>query len=233
MEISVIVPVCNEEENLEELVERINETLKKEYRPEEYEIILIDDFSTDNSLKIMKQLSQKYPQVHYFIHNKRKGQGGCFETGFKNASGKIIITLDADLQVFPEDIPTLIKPLREDGYELVNALRKNRKDRISIKISSYLYNILMKIFFASPVSDAASNFTAIKAEFVKNLSLQKNDHRYIIPILQSRGLKKITEVAVRHQERKRGKSKYTLKKSIYGVPELISAYLRIKNQIYK
>jgi len=169
--------------------------------------------------------------VHYFSHDTRSGQTGCFQTGFNKALGENVITIDSDLQVFPEDIPLLINRMQE-GYELVNAIRNKRKHHPLIVISSKTYNVLMKIFFNCPVKDAASNYTAIKTEFVKNIKLVDNDHRYLIPIVQRRGLSKISEVEVRHAERKKGKAKYGVSKAITGFPELVKAWLRIRKGFY-
>lgn len=228
--ISIIAPVHNEEENIREFVERTASAMNKSFG-DDWQLLLIDDKSTDNSLNIIKVVSAKNARVRYFSHIARRGQAGCFETGFNNASGDIVITIDSDLQVFPEDIPLLIEKM-EEGYELINAIRKKRKHHFLIVISSNIYNMLMKIFFNCPVKDAASNFTAIETKFVKGVKLIENDHRYIIPIAQRRGLRKISEVDVRHIERKKGKAKYGLNKAIAGFPELLRAWWRIKNGFY-
>jgi len=232
IELSVIAPVHNEEENLRELIGRTSSTLQDYFSGNGWEFILVDDKSTDRSSAIMKELSLSNKNIIIYTHNKNKGQTGGFETGFKYSQGRTVITMDADLQVYPEDIPALYDKIK-NGYELVNAIRAKRQDSSGIVFASKIYNLFMKFFFQCPVSDAASNFTAIDSTFLKDLKLQGNDHRYIIPILQSRGLKKITEVKVRHCERKRGKSKYSLFKTVTGFPELVFAWIRIKRGRYR
>lgn len=228
--ITVIAPIHNEEENVLEFARRTSRTMRSNFG-DDWELLLVDDKSTDSSLDRIKEACAKDNNILYFVHEKRKGQTGCFETGFSNAKGDIAVTIDSDLQVFPEDIPLLINKMKE-GYELINAIRKKRQHGSLIVISSKIYNILMKIFFACPVRDAASNFTAIDRRFVSGVTLIENDHRYLIPIAQRRGLKTIGEVEVRHIERKRGKAKYGLKKAVTGFPELLRAWYRIRAGFY-
>jgi len=136
--------------------------------------------------------------------------------------------MDGDLQVFPEDLPLFVEKIRK-GYDVVNGIREHRQHSFVLRFASRVYNTLMLIFFNVPVIDAASNFSAFKAKFVKGLKLIDNDHRYIIPIVMKKGAKRIGEIVVRHTERKGGKSKYkTLIKFIKGGPEIILAWFRIK-----
>lgn len=228
--ISVIAPIHNEEGNVSEFAKRTSAAMRARFG-DDWELLLVDDKSSDGSLAKIREAASKDSHIRYLCHEVRRGQTGCFETGFRNAKGGIVVTIDSDLQVFPEDIPLLIDKMKE-GYQLVNAIRMKRQHNLPIVVSSKIYNILMKIFFACPVKDAASNFTAIKKEFVSGVSLIENDHRYLIPIVQRRGLKLIGEVGVRHIERKRGKAKYGLKKAVTGFPELVRAWSRIQKGFY-
>ncbi len=230
--ITVVCPVYNEEDNLRELAMRIRRTLDSHYGKNSWELILADDHSTDASWAVAQSLGQEDARIHPVLNPVRSGQTGGFATGFRHASGKIVVTMDADLQVLPEDIPLLVDEM-DKGFDLVNAVRAKRQHDPAIKLASRIYNLLMKLFFESPVSDAASNFTAIHAEYLQELPLVANDHRYLIPILQNRGLKRISEVAVRHKERARGKSKYSLMKAVTGFPELLAVYVRIRKGVYR
>jgi len=230
--LSVICPVYNEEDNLRELAARISTTLDSHYGKQTWELILADDHSTDKSWAVAQSLAEKDARIRPIRNPRRSGQTGGFKTGFAHACGEIVVTMDADLQVRPEDIPLLVDEM-DRGFDLVNAIRTKRQHAPAIKVASRVYNLLMKVFFRSPVSDAASNFTAIEARYVKQLPLVANDHRYLIPILQDRGLTRINEIKIYHQERTRGKSKYSLMKAVTGFPELLAVFFRIRKGDYR
>ncbi len=231
IKISLVLPSYNEEKNLTELTRRIHKVMNKNLG-KEWEMIVINDNSSDNTLELLKKLSKKYNHLRFTTHYKTRGQTGGFETGFKLAKGEYVLTMDGDLQLLPEDIPLFINKINQ-GYELVNAIREKRKHSIPLQLISRIYNLLSLIFFKNPVHDAASNFTAIKTKYVKNVKLYDNDHRYIIFIAQRRGLKKITEVEVTHKERTEGESKYKLiTKILEGFPEIVAAWFRIKTGRY-
>ncbi|MBW2974415.1 glycosyltransferase family 2 protein [Candidatus Woesearchaeota archaeon] len=224
---TILSPIYNEEGAIRELIERVNKTMNA-YSKGKWEYLLIDDVSTDKSCKIMEELSKKYKPLRILRHKKQKGQAGCFATGFREAKGEIIVTLDGDLQVMPEDIPLFLNKTKE-GYDLVNGIRENRKHPFWIKLASRIYNIFMLVFFDSPVMDSASNFTAVKTKFIKGVRLRGNDHRYIVPIAMRNGAKKIGEIIIKHNTRNSGKSKYkALSKYIRGGPEIIFAWIRFR-----
>jgi glycosyltransferase involved in cell wall biosynthesis len=232
MKVSIVSPERNEKDCLEELVERVSAVMSAHFRAGDWEYIVVDDASTDGSDELLERLAKKNPNLRPCFHGERRGQTGCFKTGFDAAKGDYAITMDADLQLFPEDLPLFFEKI-EQGFELVNAIRVGRKHPLPMKVASRLYNFLMWLFFRCPVSDAASNFTAIKTGYVKGLYLTDNDHRYIIAIVMSRGLKKIAEVGVRHNARKSGKSKYSaMPKYVRGFPEIFRAYGRIRSGRY-
>lgn len=227
MKVSILVPIYNEEENLRELALRVNKVMQEKYG-KDWELLLVDDISTDNSLKIMRELEKKYNNIKALTNKKKGGQTGCFQAGFDYADGDIIITMDGDLQVLPEDLPLFINKI-EDGYDVVNGIREHRKHVFLLILLSRIYNLLMLIMFKCPVIDGASNYTAFKKHLVKKLRLKQNDHRYIIPIAIKKGAKSIGEVVIRHRPRKKGKSKYSLlKKLIGGGPEILSFWIRFK-----
>lgn len=229
--ISVISPLHNEESIVNQLMKRTSDVLSKNYR-KDWEFILVDDVSTDSTPAKIKKMSQQIPNIRYVRLDKRGGQTGAFKAGFDNAKGSIIVTMDGDLQVFPEDIPLFIQKI-EAGYDVVNGIREHRQHDFWLRFVSRFYNMLMLLFFNSPVLDAASNYMACRSKYVKKLDLIGNDHRYLIPIFVRRGAKRIGEVVIRHAERKGGKSKYKLsKKLVRGGPEIIRAWVRYKRGKY-
>ncbi len=230
--LTIVCPVHNEKDSLRELASRISQTLDSRYGNLAWELILADDHSTDGSWNLARSLAAEDNRIRPIRNPVRSGQTGGFKTGFEHAHGEIVVTIDADLQLLPEDIPLLVDEMNK-GFDLVNAARARRRHGAAIKLASYIYNLLMKLFFHSPVSDAASNFTAIRAEFLRGLPLVGNDHRYLLPILQYRGLTRIGEIRVRHRERKQGKSKYSLMKAVTGFPELLAVYFRIRRGVYR
>jgi len=238
MKVSVVTPIHNESANIPELVARIEKTLES-WRAgrsgREWEHLACDDHSSDNSLELLLQLQAKHPRLRPVQNPKRSGQTGGFETGFSNATGDVIVTMDADLQNLPEEIPLLLQPLEEGRLDLCNAIRKKRQHAGALIAISRLGNVLIQWFMICPVADAASNFTALRASFVRGLKLVENDHRYLIPILVRRGMdpRRIGEVPTRHEARKHGASKYSaLRKAVTGFPELLRCKKRIKAGFY-
>jgi len=227
VEVTVISPVYNEENNLKELVKRVSKTLKT-YIGKKWEFIVVNDNSTDNSARILTALEKKYPNLRVFTHEKNKGQTGCFDTGFKNAKGSIVITMDGDLEVYPEDIPKFLDKMKEKDVDVVNGIRTNRKHTHSIHFASRMYNILLFLIFKTTTYDSASNYTAFRKKFIKGINLKKNDHRYILPIVMRRGAKTVEEVIINHDFRKSGMSKYrALNKFLYGFIEMVGFYCRL------
>jgi len=229
--VSIICPFHNEEDNLKELVERTIRTLTNFCNMNEVELIMVDDGSTDTSSVVMSELLKRYNSIKLITHGQKIGQAAALSSGFNSANGDIIITMDSDLQVFPEDLPIFLNKMKE-GYDVVNGIRIDREELLFLKLSSKLFSFFISIFLRTPIKDAASNFTAIKKEFIKNLKLVMNDHRYIVPIVKKRGAVRIAEVKVRHIKRRKGKSKYRLSKVILAVPEFFSFYLRFKRGYY-
>lgn len=238
MKVSIITPIHNETSNIPELVDRIEKTMEAWRKLEagrEWEHVACDDHSTDGSMEMLKDLVKKHPRLKPVQNPKRSGQTGGFETGFRNATGDVVVTMDADLQNQPEDIPLLLKPIEEGRLDLVNAIRTKRQHAGTLIAISKLGNLLIRIFMTCPVSDAASNFTSIKASYTKNLTLFENDHRYVIPICVHRGMdpKRIGEVPTRHEARKHGASKYSaVRKALTGFPELLRCKKRLRQGVY-
>ncbi|MCZ7648664.1 MAG: glycosyltransferase family 2 protein [Planctomycetota bacterium] len=236
--VSVVTPIHNEAENIPELVERIAATMeawRAERDGRDWEHLACDDHSSDPSLELLQELAAKYPRLRPVRNPVRSGQTGGFQTGFAHASGDTIVTMDADLQNFPEDIPKLLAPLDEGRLDLTNAIRMRRQHALGLIAISRLGNLLIRFLMTCPVKDAASNFTALPAQLARGLKLLENDHRYVIPILVRRGLdpKRIGDVETRHAPRKHGASKYkALRKALTGVPELLRCKKRLRAGFY-
>lgn len=236
--VSILTPIHNEEENIPELVERIEKTMEawRGAGPgREWEHLACDDWSTDGSLALLKKLAETHPRLRPAQNAKRSGQTGGFETGFRHATGEVIVTMDADLQNFPEDIPLLLAPIEEGRLDLTNAVRMKRRHSLPMILISRGGNVLIRALLTCPVRDAASNFTALPAKHARGLTLVENDHRYVIPIFVRRGLdpRRIGDVETRHTARKHGASKYkVLRKAFAGVPELFRFRKRLKAGFY-
>ncbi|MCY3021731.1 MAG: glycosyltransferase [Planctomycetota bacterium] len=238
MKVSILTPIHNETANIPELVERIEKTMEawraaKDGR--DWEHVACDDLSTDGSLELLRELAAAHPRLKPVRNPRRSGQTGGFDTGFRHATGDIIVTMDADLQNLPEDIPLLVAPVEDGRLDLCNAIRMKRRHAGTLIAISKLGNVLIRLLMTCPVSDAASNFTALRSSFVKDLTLIENDHRYLIPILVRRGLdpKRIGEAGTRHEARRHGSSKYSaLRKALTGFPELLRCKKRLKTGFY-
>ena len=234
----MVTPIHNESSNIPELIERIEKTMTawcSEKPGRDWEHLACDDHSSDGSFELLKNLTEKHARLKPVQNPKRSGQTGGFETGFRHATGDVIVTMDADLQNQPEDIPVLLKPIDEGRLDLVNAIRTRRQHAGSLIAISKLGNVLIRWLMVCPVSDAASNFTALKSSYAKDLTLVENDHRYVIPIFVHRGMdpKRIGEASTRHEARRHGASKYSaIRKAFTGFPELLRCKKRLKQGFY-
>ncbi len=216
--LSVVIPVYNEEQNLEILYNEITEAVK---RYKNYEIIFVNDGSTDNSLEVLKNLHNKDKNVKIVNFRKNFGQSAAISAGFDYCKGKYVITLDSDLQNDPADIPKIIEKL-ERNYDIVNGWRKDRKDKfITRKIPSYFGNKLISFITKVKLHDYGCTLRGFKMDVVKNLKLYGEMHRYIPAIASRMGIKSI-EIPVNHRERRFGKSKYGLGRTFRVILDLIS-----------
>ncbi len=204
-EISVVIPVYNEAPNLKPLVDRLLQTLRPMGRP--FEIILVDDGSTDESISVLKELTQSVPELRTVLFRRNFGQSAAMTAGFDYAQGKIVVSMDGDLQNDPADIPSLIAKL-DEGYDMVQGWRKDRKDPfVSRRLPSVLANWLIGYTTGVKLHDYGCSLKAYRKELAKNLLLYGELHRFI-PVLASLYGAKITEIVVNHHPRKMGKSKY-------------------------
>ncbi len=220
MNLSVVIPLFNEEESIEELVNWIIKVVQKESL--KYEIILIDDGSTDNSWAIIKQLRSELSQIVGVKFRRNYGKSAALNTGFEYAKGDVVITLDADLQDSPEEIPTLYKMINDQKLDLVSGWKKKRYDPITKTIPSKFFNWMTKIISGIKLNDFNSGIKAYSNDLIKNIEVYGEMHRYIPVIAKAAGFVKITEKVVEHHPRKFGKTKYGLERIMRGFLDLLS-----------
>ena len=228
--LSIIIPCHNEEVSLPILGKELEKVLIKNLK-DNWEVILVDDASTDDTYKIMKQYEKN--KLFRIIHfDKREGQTGAFRVAFNIAKGEYIIRMDGDLQDDPKDIPKFLEKLKQ-GSELVVGLRECRKHSKILRLASGIFDLVAILLLNSPFHSSSGSFVAFKAEFVKDIPFRKNDHRYLPLIVMKRGAKYISEIFVTHNERIGDKSKYPkFKKIILGGPEVLFFLIRYKLGVY-
>ncbi len=217
--ISVVVPVMNEQESLPAFYERVKKVLLDV--KEAYELIFVDDGSTDNSLSIMKEYEKKDDTIRIFSFRRNQGKAEALTLGFQKAKGDRIATLDADLQDRPEEIQKLLEKQKNEGYEVVCGWRKNRSDSIKKKISSKIFNFLMGAFWGVHLHDYNCGLKLYTKEAAKSLHLYGGMHRFI-PLLVTQYGFSVTEEPVVHDERKFGASKYGFSKIFKDIPDMFT-----------
>ncbi|RJR30631.1 glycosyltransferase [Candidatus Parcubacteria bacterium] len=222
MKISIIIPVFNEEESLNQLFSDILNVMRENNF--EYEIIFIDDGSTDNSFKILKGLAGSNVKVIKFRRNF--GKSAALSAGFNFASGKVVITMDADLQDDPKEIPGLIKKLQE-GYDLVSGWKYKRNDPLTKKIPSKIFNFVTCSFMNLKIHDINCGLKAYRQEVIKEMEIYGDLHRFLPVIAHNKGFK-VTELQVNHHSRKYGYSKYGFRRFFAGLTDLLTVFLITK-----
>jgi len=219
--ISVIIPVYNEEENLRELGERLMRTLTEMGRP--FEIILVDDGSSDRSWAILTELHQKYPQnLRALQFNRNFGQHQAIFAGFQAARGQVMLTLDADLQNPPEEIPRLVAKI-EEGYDTVGGWREDRRDSLFRRLPSHLMNLVMSKVTGVRLRDYGCMLRAYRREVIDNIN-QCQESSSFIPALANLFSRRVAEIPVGHAQRERGKSKYSLIKLLRLNFDLVTGF---------
>jgi dolichol-phosphate mannosyltransferase len=203
IEISVVVPVYNEEKNLPILITQLSEVLEGVGKP--YEMIFVDDGSNDGSRKILKELVSRYPQIRILGFKRNCGETAAGAAGLKEAKGKIVITIDADLQNDPRDIPTMLEYLKE--YDMVTGWRQKRDDPWVKQITSKIANKIRNWLSGEAIQDSGCTFRAYKKECLQNLKLYKGLHRFMPTLVKIEGFR-VIEIPIDHHPRKFGVSKY-------------------------
>ena len=209
--LSVVIPVYNEEENIPKLYEELKEVLER--LPYDYEIIFVDDGSTDRTPQILEELAKKDPRVKVIRFRRNYGQTAAMYAGFQYASGDVVITMDGDLQNDPHDIPKLLEKINE-GYDIVSGWRKDRKDPFLSRIlPSKIANWIISKVTGVHLHDYGCTLKAYRKEVAKNFRLYGDMHRFLPAVAKSFGAK-ITEVVVNHRPRLYGKSKYGIGRTV-------------------
>lgn len=227
MQISVVIPLLNEEQSLVELYNWIAKVLRS--NSFSYEIIFIDDGSTDNSWKTIESLSLNDENVKGIRFNRNYGKSQALHAGFLKASGDVVITMDADLQDNPEEIPELYRMITQEDYQLVSGWKKKRYDNVLTKnIPSKIFNAAARKTSGVRLHDFNCGLKAYKQEVIKNIDVYGEMHRYIPVLAKNAGFYRITEKEVKHQARKYGKTKFGINRFIYGFLDLISIWFLSK-----
>ena len=222
-DLSIVISLFNEEESLPELISWIEKVMKTEgYR---YEVIMVDDGSTDGSWNIIRQLSEKNSAIRGISFRRNYGKSAALFHGFKAAEGRVVITMDADLQDSPDEIPELYRMVTEDGYDIVSGWKKQRFDnKLTKNLPSKLYNWTARKITGIKLHDMNCGLKAYRNEVVKNIEVYGEMHRYIPYLAKNAGFNRITEKPVQHQKRKYGVSKFGLERFINGFLDLISLW---------
>ncbi len=219
--ISVVIPLFNEEESLPELVTWIRKVMTTNNFT--YEIVLVDDGSSDNSWHVIQGISQNNQDIVAVQFNRNYGKAAGLHVGFGLAKGDVVITMDADLQDSPDEIPELYRMIKEDGFDLVSGWKKKRYDNTFTKnIPSKLYNATNRWMSGIKLHDMNCGLKAYKSKVVKSVELYGEMHRYIPVIAKWHGFKKIGEKVVEHRPRKYGVSKFGIERFLFGFLDLLS-----------
>ena len=220
MDISVVVPLYNEVESLPELNAWIDRVMKDHHFT--YEIWFIDDGSTDGSWKWVEEQSRISNTVKGVRFRRNYGKSAALHTGFEETTGDVVITMDADLQDSPDEIPELYRMIKEEGYDLVSGWKRKRFDPLSKRLPSKLYNATASSVTGIKLHDFNCGLKAYRSEVVKSIEVYGEMHRYIPYMAKQAGFANIGELVVRHQARKYGTTKFGLSRFIFGYLDLMS-----------
>ena len=219
MDISVVIPLYNEEESLPELTSWIERVMEE--NGFSYEILFIDDGSTDRSLDTIKSLANRNDRIHAVSFSRNYGKSPALNTGFRRAKGDVVITMDADLQDSPDEIPGLYKMIKEEGYDLVSGWKKKRYDPLSKTLPTKLFNATArKVSGIKNLHDFNCGLKAYRNAVVKHIEVYGDMHRYIPYLAKNAGYRKIGEKVVHHQARKYGHTKFGLDRFVNGYLDL-------------
>ena len=223
MDISVIIPLFNERESLPELNAWIRRVM--EANGFSHEVIMVDDGSDDGSWDCITELSKTDPAVHGIQFRRNYGKSAALYCGFEKAHGDVVITMDADLQDSPDEIPELYKMIKEDGYDVVSGWKQHRKDnKLTKNLPSKLYNWTARKVTGIKLHDMNCGLKAYKKEVVKSIEVYGEMHRYIPYLAKNAGYTRIGEKPVHHEKRKYGKSKFGIERFINGFLDLGSLW---------
>ncbi|QBJ85526.1 glycosyltransferase [Chryseobacterium gleum] len=223
MNLSIVIPLLNEEDSLEELFSRIDKVCTTSNLS--YEIWFVDDGSTDLSWSIIENMKVQYPQIHAIKFSRNYGKSQALHAAFERTNGEVVITMDADLQDFPEEIPELYNMVINDNYDIVSGWKKKRFDNVMTKnIPSKLFNAAARKVSGVYLHDFNCGLKAYKRQVVKSVDVYGDMHRYIPVLAANAGFRRITEKEVKHQARPYGTSKFGTERFIRGFLDLITLW---------
>lgn len=219
-DLSIVVPLYNEEESLVELCTWIAQVMDD--RGFRYEVLLVDDGSRDHSWKVIQEIAVANPNVQGLRLNRNYGKSAALQTGFTHAEGDVVITMDADLQDSPDEIPELYAMIQEQGYDLVSGWKKRRHDPITKTIPSRFFNAVTRLISGVKLHDFNCGLKSYRRAVIKNIEVYGEMHRYIPMIAARSGYNRIGEKVVQHQARKYGTTKFGIERFIFGFLDLLS-----------
>lgn len=220
MNISIVIPLLNEAESLPELCQWIDKVMQE--NAFNYEVILVDDGSTDNSWEVIKSISSTLTTIKAIRFRRNYGKSAALQSGFARARGEVVITMDADLQDSPDEIPDLYEMIQKQGYDLVSGWKKKRFDPITKTLPTKLFNWATRRVSGIYLHDFNCGLKAYKREVVQHIEVYGEMHRYIPVLAKQEGYKKIGEKVVQHRARKYGTTKFGLERFINGFLDLLT-----------
>ena len=226
MDISAVIPLYNEAESLPELFKWIEEVMNK--NGFSYEVVFVDDGSTDESWKVISELRQKHPEVKGIRFRRNYGKSPALQYGFQKVQGDVVITLDADLQDSPDEIPELHRMIKEEGFDMVSGWKKKRYDPPSKTLPTKLFNATARRFSGIKLHDFNCGLKAYNKNVVKNIEIYNDMHRWIPYLVKNAGYTKIGEKVVQHQARKYGTSKFGFNRFFNGYLDLFTLWFLSK-----
>jgi len=216
-DLSVVFPVFNEEENVPILLEEIDVALRGQ--PWSYEMVAVDDGSTDRSFEILQQSRAKYPNLRVISFVKNSGQTAALDAGWRGARGTYVVSLDADLQNDPADIPPMMRKLTDSGADMVIGVRVNRRDTLAKRIQSRIGNGVRNWITGDHITDTGCSLKLVKREAIDRVALYTGMHRFLPTLIRMRGYK-VVEMPVNHRPRKYGVSKYgAMNRAVRGLAD--------------
>ena len=222
MDISIVVPLYNEDESLPELVAWVDKVMTENNFS--YEIILVDDGSTDNSWSVIMQLKETYNSIKAVKFRRNYGKSAALNVAFEVTQGDVVITMDADLQDSPDEIPELFRRIKEEGFDIVSGWKKKRYDPISKTIPTKLFNAATRKMSGIHLNDFNCGLKAYRSDVVKTIEVYGEMHRYIPVIAKWAGFSKIGEQVVEHRARKYGTTKFGFSRFVNGFLDLLSIF---------
>ena len=222
-DLSIVVSLYNEAESLPELVSWIEKVMDRENY--DYELIMVDDGSRDGSWEVIQALAKKNSNIRGISFRRNYGKSAALYCGFEAAAGRVVVTMDADLQDSPEEIPEMYSMITGQGYDIVSGWKQHRQDnKLTKNLPSKLYNATARMITGLKLHDMNCGLKAYRNEVVKNIEVYGEMHRYIPYLAKNAGFDKITEKPVHHQKRKYGKSKFGINRFINGFLDLLSLW---------